>query len=502
VTRRLAAAAALVLGLAGWAGTSSARAQGGFEEFPVPNAAGGIVAGPDGDLWFTEPANQAIGEIGTSGSLTEHPINDVASAPDRITVGPDGALWASDNAGPIRRIATNGQVTSFPTPNQSATHGITRGPDEQVWYTARDANLVGRMTTAGLAQDFPLPGAGRQPDGIVAGADGALWFTQRGANAIGRMTTDGTFTEFALPTPNAGPRGIAPGPDGALWFTEHDAHQIGRITTGGQITEFALAPDAAPREIRAAADGALWYTDEQRSVLGRITTGGVIGEFPLPSAGPADGLTQGPSQGDVWYTRGQLVGHHGLGAPTGALPPPVLGRSVDVVPVSGTVLVKEKGSSRFVSLAAGGANIPTGSTVDTTNGRVRLTSATTSAGTQTGDFRDGRFVVRQSTRASLTTNALTGPLNGCGRRRGRAGAARKPKKGRRLWGNASGAFRTSGHRAAATVRGTVWSVTDRCDGSTAVTVFEGAVTVEDLVRDLRFTVRAGQTYVARPRRRG
>ena len=69
----------------------------------------------------------------------------------------------------------------------------------------------------GMAQDFLL----NQPKGITAGPDGALWFTEYGPkDKIGRITTAGVITQYPVPTSNSGLDGITAGPDGALWFAE------------------------------------------------------------------------------------------------------------------------------------------------------------------------------------------------------------------------------------------------------------------------------------------
>ena len=67
---------------------------------------------------------------------------------------------------------------------------------------------------------------------------------------------------------------------------------------------------------------------------------------------------------------------------------------------------------------------------------------------------------------------------------------------RGLWGNGHGSFQTKGRYAAATVRGTVYYVADRCDG-TITRVETGIVSVHDdgLNRDV--TVNAGQSYLAK-----
>jgi virginiamycin B lyase len=98
---------------------------GVITEFPIPTAGSYpslIVAGPDGNLWFTELHGNKIGRITTSGVITEFPVT--TSFPDGITVGPDGNLWfALEGFRPdlhlgagasIGRITTAGVVTEFP----------------------------------------------------------------------------------------------------------------------------------------------------------------------------------------------------------------------------------------------------------------------------------------------------------------------------------------------------------------------------------------------------
>jgi virginiamycin B lyase len=105
---------------------------------------------------------------------------------------------------------------------------ITTGPDGALWFTYSGNNSIGRITTAGVDTQYPVPAPSSNPGGITAGPDGALWFTEN--TAIGRITTAGKVTEFPLPSfsSDAGP-GITLGPDGALWFTEWQSGRIGRM---------------------------------------------------------------------------------------------------------------------------------------------------------------------------------------------------------------------------------------------------------------------------------
>ncbi len=202
----------------------------------------------------------------------------------------------------------------------------------------------------------------------------------------------------------------------------------------------------------------------------------------------------------------------GIG-PTGGASPPEPGKSVVVGVVSGQVFVTSRAGKR--TRLTGSANIPVGAQVDTSKGRVRLTSAATGAGTttQTADFYQGAFKVKQSVpkgnrAAALTTDiTLAGAASRsqCASARGASAAAvSKKKKGAhavlgKLWGNGKGRFRTNGKYSAATVRGTIWLTQERCDG-TLTTVKRGTVSVRDLKRKKTITVRAGHSYLARARR--
>ena len=206
---------------------------------------------------------------------------------------------------------------------------------------------------------------------------------------------------------------------------------------------------------------------------------------------------------------GEIVTPGEVAPPARTLPPavpPVLGTSVSVAATNGAPRVRLPGTTRFVALEDA-ASIPVGSTVDTNGGRVELASVRDRQGhTQTGEFWGGRFVVRQArTRTPYTELVLAGgSFRGCPRvaaSRPVATAAAEPKKKRRsvvrtLWGSDhKGHFRTRGRTSVATVRGTVWGVQDRCDG-TLTRVRSGSVLVREN-RGREVVVRAGGRHLAR-----
>ena len=197
------------------------------------------------------------------------------------------------------------------------------------------------------------------------------------------------------------------------------------------------------------------------------------------------------------------------------LPPPEIGEEVNVQAASGQVLVgvpsaaaraaggraSQKGL-RFVPLAQA-RQVPVGSFLDTRKGTVEMVSATGSGTrTQSGKFNAGLFQVLQG-RARRSRGLTELRLKGSSFRRCRAGAADRAGAAqvsrrtiRRLRANARGRFRTRGRNSSATVRGTIWTTTDRCDG-TLTKVRRGKVVVRDLRRRRNITLTRGKSYLAR-----
>lgn len=177
---------------------------------------------------------------------------------------------------------------------------------------------------------------------------------------------------------------------------------------------------------------------------------------------------------------------------------PVVGKSVNVKPVEGTVRTKCKGDQGFSELE-GEEQIAVGCLVDTRRGTVLLISSKgTAGGTQSGEFWDGLFRVKQKAeKKAETVLALAGPL-GC-KKKGRIGSfARGKKGGRGLWGDGDGKHTTKGDRGAGSSRGTKWFVGDRCNRTTFVKVKQGVVSFRDFVDKKTVIVRAGESYSTEP----
>jgi virginiamycin B lyase len=200
-----------------------------------------------------EVGGNEIGELTTSGQLTTFTDPSFGTADwnsldhrfvGGITAGSDGNLWFSNyyasNEGPasIESISTSGVVGSEYQVHYTGVIPTTLapGPDGALWFTGYGA--IGRMTTSGQFSEYTAPNDVGQVLGITAGPDGALWLTNytvpgdsevQGFPPVVRVTTTGVITTYGNPLREVGAMSITAGSDGAMWFVDHINDSIGRV---------------------------------------------------------------------------------------------------------------------------------------------------------------------------------------------------------------------------------------------------------------------------------
>ncbi len=191
---------------------------------------------------------------------------------------------------------------------------------------------------------------------------------------------------------------------------------------------------------------------------------------------------------------------------------PGLGKTFNVS-ATGLVLIKVNGV--FIPLTEL-TQIPNGTIINALHGTLTLTTALPGGTqhaviaakkkrktkTQKGKFGGAVFKVTQAHSGLATLSLVEGAFKGapsyasCKTKKGRAVAAALSKKTLALLhGSAHGKFRTKGRYAAATVRGTIWTIADRCDG-TLTHAIKDTVSVNDFVRHKTIILRPGHSYLA------
>ena len=205
---------------------------GAVTEYAIPADdpfPGAITAGPDGNMWFTEPRISKVAKVTLSGHFTEYTIPDVPfpnSLPRDIVTGSDGNLWVTEELGhkvarltPERRHITE---YSVPSTERGPTH-IAAGPDGNLWVTA--GNKVLKLSTAGTYTEYPVSAIPPTYilDAVTAGPDGNMWLTANNeavkidgrppvpGSKVVRMTMDGISTDYPAPDTDFGLQAIIRG---------------------------------------------------------------------------------------------------------------------------------------------------------------------------------------------------------------------------------------------------------------------------------------------------
>ena len=131
--------------------------------------------------------------------------------------------------------------------------------------------------------------------------------------------------------------------------------------------------------------------------------------------------------------------------------------------------------------------------------------------TQSGTFGGAIFKITQATKGAgkglatlaIVEGAFKGAPSYATCKKAKAGdataAALSSKTLQLLHASAKGKFATKGKYSAATVRGTKWTIADRCDGTLTHDITH-SVAVSDFVRHKTIILHAGQSYLAKPKK--
>jgi hypothetical protein len=348
------------------------------------------------------------------------------------------------------------------------------------------------------------------PRGVAVDGAGNVLVLEFAGHRVQKFTPTGQFLsrwgsngtgdgQFVAPT------GIAIDRSGNVYVADRGNNRVQKFTSSGQFLGkwgsrgTGLGQFGSPNDVAIAPNGNVLVSDFDNNRVQEFTPGGAfVSTFnhlaPRSETFRPGAMVFNPG-GDLYIEDWKGGAGNRVLKLRQSVPPPVLGRAVNVAVASGAVFVKLPGRG-FVRLGAG-QQIPVGSQVDTRRGVVRLSSAANSRGAvQSGGFSAGVFQVRQARGGGGLTdlNLTGGSFRACSAKG--ASASRSSRIVRRLRGNGRGRFRTRGRYSAATVRGTIWDTIDRCDG-TLTKVTRGVVVVRDLRKRRNITVRAGKSYLAR-----
>jgi virginiamycin B lyase len=287
-----------------------------------------IAVGPENYLWFAginsgETPSNVVGRISPAGAVDEYAVPGTAATlgVGDLTRGPEGDMWFTEPAANrIERVAPTGHPEGFTVPvSGSLPTGIIGAPGGFLWVTMEGAGKVAKIDPLGHVVEMALdPGA--RPTAIALGPDSAVWAVERESATLARVTLQGGSSSYPLPTDGAIFKGavdtdIATGPDGNLWLAQEDGPFVGEVIPTQAQPEYIRHEVPVENEgttlISGGPHGDVWFAT-QGGAIGSISANGK--EFgdpgcPLAHCEPIRALSEGP-EGELWFAAGETIGRY------------------------------------------------------------------------------------------------------------------------------------------------------------------------------------------------
>ncbi len=171
--------------------------------------------GPDGALWLSD-GSSVIQRITESGSTQNFAATGGQGEIVSMTSS-GGSVWYAQfnpgtyttpsRSGLIAKMSPSGVATPFASPYEDLLpSALTPAADGGVWFTSDYG--VGHVSPSGSYRVAAMP-EGHDADSVAVGPDGNLWFTDRDLNQVGVITTAAFAASIASQGPSVAGAGQA-----------------------------------------------------------------------------------------------------------------------------------------------------------------------------------------------------------------------------------------------------------------------------------------------------
>ena len=289
--------------------------------YQLPNGYGQpifLAFDPQGNLWFTMPSTNSLGELNTSNGTTQQfAVPTSASGPWGVAVDSKGVVWFTEHY--TNKIGSYNPGTHQFHEIATATfnsqpYGITVDASDNVWFAENNPSVpaVGEYTAGGNLREFPIPpnGSSITPHQITVDTNGNVWWSEGWIGAIGELKvasanpgTSNGITQYSYHLSGTHTSGIHADGNGNIWFDDSIQSIYGSFpqSASGSFSIYnTVSSSAHPHDgLNVDRQNRVWFNEQFMNKLVLVNQPG--GVTPTPTTSPT-APTSTPTPGQVLGT--------------------------------------------------------------------------------------------------------------------------------------------------------------------------------------------------------
>ena len=237
-----------------------------------------VAAAGDGTVWFCGQRNGTLGRLDPATGSVRVVTLGQNSAPHGVVRGPDGAAWVTDGGlnAIVRVDAASHEVRSWKLPEKFPNANLNTGVFDvsgTLWFTGQNG-IYGRFAPASERMDVWEAPRGAGPYGITRTPQNGIWYVSLANNHLAQIDdlATGRVRIVEPPTPRQGARRVWSDSAGRLWISEWNSGNVSMHDPRDGSWKAWRLPGDRPRTYSVWVDPSdkVWLTDFSANAIVRF----------------------------------------------------------------------------------------------------------------------------------------------------------------------------------------------------------------------------------------
>ena len=275
---------------------------------------------PSGNLWFTMPSTNSLGELNPSNNnVQQFTVPTASSGPWGIAVNSHGVVWFTEHY--TNKIGSyNPSTHAFheiaTSKSNTQPYGITVDKSDNVWFAENNPSFpgIGEETAGGTLREFPITPQGTSitPHLITIDTNGNPWWSEGWIGKIGelKIAQGNSISQYSYNRSGTHTSGIGVDGFGNVWFDDSIQSIYGSFpesTTGSFTLYNTPSSQAHPHDgLHVDGQNRIWFNEQFANKLVRVDQPGSGSSTPTPTPTSTKPTTPTPTA-TTPTTTGQVV---------------------------------------------------------------------------------------------------------------------------------------------------------------------------------------------------